>query len=166
MDSFQKIEQNLRRLVRQFYISALLKGLLMFLFVGLLFALFFLTVEHFLWLNSSKRTLLFWLIISFETVIFYGFILSPLFKLFKIQKGIDFEFASKIIGDHFPEIKDKLLNVLQLCWVFVINESKNQLRSLLEVKSLYWNRNSSPLFFLQVASNRRHYYCHFIQNMI
>ena len=114
MDSFQKIEQNLRRFVRQFYISALLKGLLMFLFVGLLFALFFLTVEHFLWLNSSIRTLLFWLIISFETVIFYGFILSPLFKLFKIQKGIDFEFASKIIGDHFPEIKDKLLNVLQL----------------------------------------------------
>tara|TARA_B110001452_G_scaffold62549_1_gene49241 strand:+ start:579 stop:3953 length:3375 start_codon:yes stop_codon:yes gene_type:complete len=114
LDSFQKIEQNLRRFVRQFYISALLKGLLMFLFVGLLFALFFLIVEHFLWLNSSIRTLLFWFIISFETVIFYGFILSPLFKLFRIQKGIDFEFASKIIGDHFPEIKDKLLNVLQL----------------------------------------------------
>ena len=114
MDSFQKIEQNLRRFVRQFYISALLKGLLMFLFVGLLFALFFLIVEHFLWLNSSIRTLLFWFIISFEAVIFYGFILSPLFKLFRIQKGIDFEFASKIIGDHFPEIKDKLLNVLQL----------------------------------------------------
>ena len=114
MDSFQKIEQNLRRFVRQFYISALLKGLLMFLFVGLLFALLLLIVEHFLWLNSPLRTLLFWFLVSFESVIFYGFILSPLFKLFRIQNGIDFEFASKIIGDHFPEIKDKLLNVLQL----------------------------------------------------
>ena len=114
MDSFQNIEQNIRRFVRQFYISALLKGLLMFLFVGLLFALLLLIVEHFLWLNSPLRTLLFWFIISFESVIFYGFILSPLFKLFRIQKGIDFELASKIIGDHFPEIKDKLLNVLQL----------------------------------------------------
>ena len=86
----------------------------MFLFVGLLFALLLLIVEHFLWLNSPLRTLLFWFLVSFESVIFYGFILSPLFKLFRIQNGIDFEFASKIIGDHFPEIKDKLLNVLQL----------------------------------------------------
>ena len=114
MDSFHKIEQNLRSFIRQFYISALLKGVLMFLFFGLLFALLLLIVEHFLWLNSPQRTFLFWLIISFEFVVFYAFILRPLLKLLRIQKGIDFEFASKIIGDHFPEIKDKLLNVLQL----------------------------------------------------
>ena len=86
----------------------------MFLSIGLLFALFLLIIEHFLWLNSSGRTLLFWFTACFELVIFYFFILSPMLKLFQIQNGIDFETASKIVGDHFPEVKDKLLNVLQL----------------------------------------------------
>ena len=53
-------------------------------------------------------------VFGFEAVLFYGFIFIPLAKYFKIQKGIDFETASKIVGDHFPEVKDKLLNVLQL----------------------------------------------------
>ena len=114
MASFQKIEQNLRRFVRQFYISALIKGLLMFFFVGLLFAILLLITEHFLWFNPSLRTFLFWFTIVFEFVVFYGLVLIPILKLFEIQKGIGYEFASKIIGDHFPEIKDKLLNVLQL----------------------------------------------------
>ena len=114
MASFQKIEQNLRRFVRQFYISALIKGLLMFFFVGLLFAILLLITEHFLWFNPALRTFLFWFTIVFEFVVFYGLVLNPILKLLEIQNGIGYEFASKIIGDHFPEIKDKLLNVLQL----------------------------------------------------
>jgi hypothetical protein len=37
-----------------------------------------------------------------------------LFKLFKLQKGIDYNEASKIIGNHFSEVGDKLTNFLQL----------------------------------------------------
>ena len=86
----------------------------MFFFVGLLFAILLLITEHFLWLNPSLRTFLFWFTITFEFVVFYGLVLIPILKLCEIQKGISFEFASKIIGNHFPEVKDKLLNVLQL----------------------------------------------------
>ncbi|MFN4199060.1 MAG: DUF4175 family protein, partial [Flavobacterium sp.] len=42
------------------------------------------------------------------------FILFPLFKLFRLQKGITYDEASKIIGSHFSEIDDKLTNFLQL----------------------------------------------------
>jgi len=38
----------------------------------------------------------------------------PLFKLFGIRKGITDTEASKIIGRHFKEVDDKLLNILQL----------------------------------------------------
>jgi hypothetical protein len=40
--------------------------------------------------------------------------LFPLFKLFKLQKGIDYKQASQIIGSHFSEVNDKLINFLQL----------------------------------------------------
>ena len=86
----------------------------MFFFVGLLFAILLLITEHFLWFSPTLRTFLFWFTIVFEFVVFYGLVLNPILKLLEIQNGIGYEFASKIIGDHFPEIKDKLLNVLQL----------------------------------------------------
>ncbi len=60
------------------------------------------------------RTLLFWLFVIVELGLLIKFIVIPLAKLFKLQKGINYEDASKIIGRHFPEVNDKLLNVLQL----------------------------------------------------
>ena len=114
MDGFQNIEQKLEHFIRRYYLSALLRGLVLFFAIGLLYALLLLSIEHFFWLGSSGRLLLFSCVFGFEAVLFYGFILVPLAKYFKIQNRIDFETASKIVGAHFPEVKDKLLNVLQL----------------------------------------------------
>jgi len=114
LDGFHSIEQKLEHFIRRYYINALLKGVLLFFSIGLLYALSMLSIEHFFWLSSFGRLLLFGSVIGFESVLFYGFIFIPLAKYFKIQKGIDFETASKIVGNHFPEVKDKLLNVLQL----------------------------------------------------
>ena len=88
--------------------------MLLFVAIGLLYGLFTLIIEHFFWLNPFGRTLLFWCVVGFEAFLFYRFIFIPLAKYFKIQKGIDNETASKMVGKHFPEVKDKLLNVLQL----------------------------------------------------
>jgi hypothetical protein len=67
-----------------------------------------------LWLSPTGRTILFWIFIVVELGLFLKFIAFPLAKIFNIQKGIEHEEASKIIGNHFPEVNDKLLNVLQL----------------------------------------------------
>ena len=114
MNGFQNIEQKLDHFIRRYYLSALLKGLLLFFGIGLLYALLLLSIEHFFWLGSTGRLFLFCCVFGFEAVLFYVLVFTPLAKYFKIQKGIDFETASKIVGDHFPEVKDKLLNVLQL----------------------------------------------------
>ncbi|WP_240614848.1 DUF4175 family protein [Polaribacter filamentus] len=42
------------------------------------------------------------------------FIVIPVFKLIGLRKGISLQDSSKIIGNHFPEVQDKLLNILQL----------------------------------------------------
>jgi len=60
------------------------------------------------------RTLLFWTFIGVEIFLLFRFILFPIFKLFKLQKGIDYREASVIIGNHFAEVNDKLTNFLQL----------------------------------------------------
>jgi hypothetical protein len=50
--------------------------------------------------------------IAFFFFLFY--VVKPLLKLLKVGKTLTYEQAAKIVGDHFPEVKDKLLNLLQL----------------------------------------------------
>ncbi len=108
------IYSKLEAFIKKYYTNEIIKGALLFMALGLLYFLFTLLVEHFLWLSTSGRTVLFWLFILVEVFLLAKFIALPLFKLFKLQSGIDYTEASKIIGNHFSEVNDKLLNFLQL----------------------------------------------------
>lgn len=114
MNNFNKIQSKLEQFISKYYTNELIKGVLLFFSIGLLYFLFTLLLEHFLWLSSSARTILFWLFVMVELSLFIFFILLPLAKLFKLKKGINYKEASTIIGNHFPEVNDKLINVLQL----------------------------------------------------
>ena len=114
MSNFEHIQTKLEAFIRRYYTNELLKGAILFFAIGLLYFLFTVFIEHVLWLNTTSRTVLFWLFIGVEFGLLVKFIFIPLAKLFKLQKGIDYHAASKIIGQHFPEVNDKLLNVLQL----------------------------------------------------
>lgn len=114
MDKSNLIYDKLESFIKKFYTNELLRGTLFFIGLGLLYFIFTLFVEYFLWLKPTARTILFWTFIAVEVFLLFRFIAFPLFKLFKLQKGIDYNEASKIIGDHFSEVGDKLTNFLQL----------------------------------------------------
>ncbi|RZN84481.1 MAG: hypothetical protein EVB11_00060 [Winogradskyella sp.] len=114
MSNFKTIQAKLQQFIKKFYTNELLKGAILFFAIGVLYFMITLLVEYLLWLNPTARTILFWLFIAVEATLFTRFIIIPLAKLFNLRKGIDFETASKLIGNHFPEVDDKLLNVLQL----------------------------------------------------
>jgi hypothetical protein len=52
--------------------------------------------------------------IIINSSIFIWFILIPILKLFQLGKTLNYTDAAKIIGKFFPEIDDKILNILQL----------------------------------------------------
>jgi len=114
LEGFKTIQDKLEGFIRKYYTNELIKGVILFIAIGLLYFLATLLVEYFLWLNSLARTILFWLFVIVETALVIKFIVLPIAKLFKLQEGINYEYASKIIGRHFPQVNDKLLNVLQL----------------------------------------------------
>ena len=114
MTKFEDIQLKLEAFIKRFYINELLKGTILFFALGFIYFLVTLFVEYVLWLNPTARTALFWVFVVVELALFVKFIAIPLAKLFKLQKGINYKDASKIIGNHFPEVNDKLLNVLQL----------------------------------------------------
>jgi len=114
MSEFENIQKKLHQFTRKYYTNELIKGTILFLSLGFLYLFFTLFLEYFLWLKPTARTILFWLFIVVEDFLLIKFIIIPIFKLICFRKGISSEASSKIIGDHFPEVKDKLLNVLQL----------------------------------------------------
>ncbi len=114
MDEFIKIEDKLHQFTKKYYKSELIKGVILFISLGFLYLFFTLFIEYFLWLKPTARTILFWLFLIVEVFLLITFIAIPIFKLLGLRKGISFNESSKMIGNHFPEVKDKLLNVLQL----------------------------------------------------
>ena len=81
---------------------------------GALYFLITLLIEYFFWLRPAARAILFWVFVAVEVALLIKFVAIPLARLFKLSKGISYDHAAQIIGSHFPEVEDKLLNTLQL----------------------------------------------------
>lgn len=114
MSSYSQIHEKLRRFTRKFYINEIIRGIILFLSLGLIYFLITLFVEHSLWLGTLGRTVLFWLFILIEVFLLGRFVAMPVLKLIGLKKGISDGEASRIIGKHFQEVEDKLLNIVQL----------------------------------------------------
>lgn len=57
---------------------------------------------------------MFWFFILVEVALLMFYVFIPVFRIIGLKKGISSLDASKIIGQHFPEVNDKLLNMIQL----------------------------------------------------
>lgn len=114
MNAYNNIHFKLQQFIKKFYFNELIKGILLFIATGLLYFIFTVFVEYFLWLKPLSRTILFWLFIAVEIGLVSFYIIIPILKIVGLKKGISSKKASKIIGNHFPDVSDKLLNMLQL----------------------------------------------------
>ena len=114
MDNYNKILDKLNAFIAKFYTKMLLKGLLLFLAFGLLFFFAVVGIEYFLWLSSTGRFLLLVLFVGVELYLLWKFIITPLSFLLRWKRGLSNKEASLLIGKHFPEVEDKLFNLLDL----------------------------------------------------
>ncbi len=114
MGNFGLVQKKLEAFIRKYYLNLILKGSILFISIGVLYFLLIVSLEYFLWLSTTGRSILFWLFIAVELLLLFRFVGIPLFKLLKLSNGIDDFQASRIIGNHFPEVDDKLTNLLQL----------------------------------------------------
>ena len=105
---------SLDRFIRKYYKNRMIKGALYAL--GLLLSLFLLmaALEHFGYFSTTVRAFLFWFYVVVGAGVLGYYVLLPLAKMYRLGKVISYEEAARIVGDHFPEVQDKLLNLLQL----------------------------------------------------
>jgi hypothetical protein len=114
LQDYKHILERLNQFIKKHYSQVLLKGILLFFAFGLLFFLMVLGVEYLLWLNTSGRMILFGIFLMVELFLMFKYILTPIFYLFRLRKGIGPKDAARMLGKHFPEVGDKLTNLLDL----------------------------------------------------
>ncbi len=100
--------------IKKYYYNQLIKGLIFFSISALSVFLFVSFIEYYGTFHSTIRFLLLLFWIAANVTAFIVFICIPLLKLFKIGPSIDYKQAAVIIGRHFQNVQDKLLNALLL----------------------------------------------------
>ncbi len=100
--------------IRKYYKNQLIKGGIFFISLFLLFFLIVNLLEYYGHFNIITRTFIFFIYLALNFAVFVFYVLIPVSKLFRIGKILTKEQAAEIIGNHFKEVGDKLLNTLQL----------------------------------------------------
>jgi hypothetical protein len=113
-DNYALLIQKLDEFIRKYYVNQIIRGslysvgLILALFLGLNFA------ENFFYFSPSVKTPMFWGFVGASVLALVAWVLVPMFHYFHLGKVISHEQAAGIVGEHFTNVKDKLLNILQL----------------------------------------------------
>lgn len=109
-----EIHNKLKVFTKKYYLRELFKGWIITISLGISLLVIFSVGEYFLRFNSFSRL---FLLLSFSFLLIFAivrFLILPALKLFGVAKSISKQDASEIIGKHFPKVRDKLTNLLQL----------------------------------------------------
>ena len=113
-NNYQLLINKLDQFIRKFYINKLIRGALYS--IGLILFLFLMMslLEYYYYFGTDVRKLMFFSFIGVSLIALTAWVFIPLSKYFRLGSVISHEQAAQIIGEHFTDVKDKLLNVLQL----------------------------------------------------
>lgn len=151
-NDYSLLKTKLQKFISSYYKQRWIKGSLQLLLVFLSLYLITTTLEYNLYLSPTIRKFLFFIFLLGFFTLFYLWILQPLIQYYQHRSRLNDKQAAKIIGHHFPDVKDKLLNVLYLGEMSDRNTSqdliyasiKQKSQSLLWVKfneAIDWTRN-------------------------
>src|ERR1700740_1350714 len=106
--------QKLDEFIRKYYKNQLVRGLLYSIGLVLLFYIGLSTLEYFAEFGTTIRTILFYSFVFVSGYVITKYIIVPVLTLNSFGTIISHKQAATIIGGHFSNVQDKLLNVLQL----------------------------------------------------
>ncbi|RWU07647.1 DUF4175 family protein [Pedobacter chitinilyticus] len=113
-NNYSLLISKINEFTRKFYLNKLLRGSI---YAAALILSLYLCL--FVWIfytypSISTKTLLFFSFIAVSLLAIALWIIKPALSYFKLSKTIGLEDAANLIGNHFFNVKDRLLNTLQL----------------------------------------------------
>jgi hypothetical protein len=113
-ENYDLLIAKINTFIRKYHYNNLLRGLI-FLGAGIFSAYVVITLgEYFGNFNTTLRTILFYFFIVLNVGLIAWLVLPPLLARLQLGKTLTHDQAAEIIGKHFNDVNDKLLNTLQL----------------------------------------------------
>lgn len=111
---YQQLIKKIDDFIRKFYLNKLVRGAIWLSGIFLLSYLFLIVSEYYSYFSINTKTILFYSFIFTQLILAWFLTGKHLVAYLHLGKIINHEQASEIIGAHFPDVKDKLINTLQL----------------------------------------------------
>ncbi|MFM2136762.1 MAG: hypothetical protein RL021_2162 [Bacteroidota bacterium] len=156
-DNYSLLIANLDAFIRKYYKNRLIRGGIYAFTLSLAFFLLVTSLEWAGRFDITLRTVLFYVFLSGIVFILYRFVAVPIGHLYRIGNVISHKQAAHIIGTHFSEVADKLLNVLQL--KEQSDRADTAHRELIEASIAQKSNELRPIPFssaVNVAENKRY----------
>ena len=150
-ENYNILIRKLDRFIRKYYLNRLFRGVIWFVAVFVFFFLLITAFEYYTWSSPRVRTALFYAYVGLNILILIRLIIMPLFKLFRVGKTMGEEEAASIIGEHFPEVRDKLINTLQLKKLSKENIALELLEASIDQKT----KSLHPVPFVRAVDYRK-----------
>jgi hypothetical protein len=106
--------EKIEAFTKKYYLNRLIQGVLVGAILWIVFYLLINGLEYVSWFPPKGRFVLFLFLLLGSAFVAVYYFLIPLINLIRFRKKMSMEQASVLIGRFFPEIKDKLLNTIQL----------------------------------------------------
>lgn len=113
-DNYSFLISKLDAFIRKYYVNRLLRGALFATALLLAFFLIIVLAENYFYFTPLVRKVLFFGFVGSGLYVLGVWVLKPILQLYRLGKQISHKQAADIIGVHFSNVQDKLLNVLQL----------------------------------------------------
>ena len=110
----QILNDKIRQFLRKYYLDKLYKGIIFFVIILLGTFIAFSLFEYFSYSNTVVRSILFYSFIALAVIVGVAYLIIPALKIAGLGKQLSNEEIARIIGKHFNQIDDKLLNLFEL----------------------------------------------------
>lgn len=121
------LQKKLDDFIRRFYLNQLIRGAIFFTGVFIVFFLMATTLEHLGRFNSTARVIILFSFLTVNLAIMFRLVIVPLAKMYQLGRLISKEDAALMIGRHFSEVGDKILNTLELYDLEKLTSSQKEL---------------------------------------
>lgn len=150
MEKYSNIERKLGEFTKKYYLNRIVKGIIFNILLLVIVTIALLILESYFYLSIYRKKLL---LIIYFIIILVSLIMNlviPLFGYMGIKGKLSYRKINKIIVEHFPDIKDNLLNLIELKNDIILNKqySEDLIRASIDQKI-----NKLSIFNFNLAIN-------------
>jgi hypothetical protein len=113
-DNYKILLLKIDEFIKKYYTNKILRGFIISITIISFIFLLISILEYYNYFNTYTKTIVFYTFIVLSLIVLFDLTILPFLKFFRIGKIISYQRASTIITQHFFEIKDRLLNILEL----------------------------------------------------